>query len=181
MQNLVSFKMFHNSVDLHICPQISRSEVSRWVTSVKLFFCIGESKMSGLEFSVSASLCPCLHRPSSDCGNCKPLSGGGVRNNPIRTAAPCPLKARLVWKGRLFAVWVGEWQLLQVGFDREVSPEVSSGAQRRGPLTCTWLGEVGRGTASSCQKHWRRSRKNCALRDSQLCKSPSEDYLSDER
>ena len=148
---------------------------------MKLFFCIGELKMSGLEFSVSASLCPCLHRPSSDCGNCKPLSGGDVRNNPNRTAVPCPLKARLVWKGRLFAVWVGEWQLLQVGFDREVSPEVSSGAQRRGPLTCTWLGEVGRGTASSCQKHWRRSRKNCALRDSQLCKSPSEDYLSDER
>ena len=56
--------------------------------------------------------------------------------------------------------------MLQVGLVCEVSPEVSSGAQRRGQPTCTWSGE-GRcgGTASLCQKHWRRSRKNCALRD----------------
>ena len=56
--------------------------------------------------------------------------------------------------------------MLQAGLVCEVSLEVSLGAQRRGQSTCTWSGE-GRcgGTASLCQKHWRRSRKNCALRD----------------
>ena len=56
--------------------------------------------------------------------------------------------------------------MLQAGLVCEVSLEVSLGAQRRGQSTCTWSGE-GRcgGTASLWQEHWRRSRKNCALRD----------------
>ena len=50
--------------------------------------------MSGLVFSVSASLCPFPHIPSSDCGSCKLLSGGDVRNNPNHTTVLNSLKAR---------------------------------------------------------------------------------------
>ena len=132
---------------------------------MKLFFCIGELKMSGLVFSVSASLCPFLHIPSSDCRNCKPLFGVDVRNNPNHTTAQNPLKAKWVWRDRLFYVEVGEWQSLQVGIVCEVSPEVLSGVQRRAQPTCTWSGEGKCGTAASCQKPWRRQHKNCALRD----------------
>ena len=60
--------------------------------------------MSGLVFSVSASLCPFPHIPSSDCGSCKLLSGGDVRNNPNHTTALNSLKARWAWKDRLFFV-----------------------------------------------------------------------------
>ena len=135
------------------------------MVAVKLFFCIGELKMSGLVFSVSASLCPFLHIPSSGCRNCKPLFGVDVRNSPNHTTAQNPLKAKWVWRDRLFYVEVGEWQSLQVGSVCEVSLEVLSGVQRRAQPTCTWSGEGKCGTAASCQKPWRRPRKNCALRD----------------
>ena len=107
--------------------------------------------MSGLVFSVSASLCPFLHIPSSDCRNCKPLFVEDARNNPNHTAAQNLQKAEWVWRDRLFYLEAGEWQSPQVGSVCGVSPGVLSGVPKRVQPVCTWLGEGECGTAASCQ------------------------------
>ena len=148
---------------------------------MELFCGIGELKMSGLVSSVSASPCPCLHIPSSDCRNCTPLFGVDVRNNPNHTTVQNLQKAEWVWRDRLFYVEVGEWQSLQVGSVCEVSLEVSSGVQKE-HHQCAH----GRERESVALRHRANSlgggcAKTAHCVTGQLCKSQSTDYLSDVR